>query len=450
MSFKQIILIIALLALVLCASLVAQTIEPQIDEYIDAQMKLGRFSGAVLVAKDSGILVSKGYGLANQELNVPNTPQTKFRLGSVTKQFTSMLIMILEEGGKLSTDDYVAEYIEDYPNGDKITIHHLLTHTSGIPDVFDIDGFNDIKRDPLTTEEFVDFFKNEQLDFEPGTEYDYSNSGYVLLSYIIEIVTGKSYEDFLTENILKPLEMNDTGMDSHSKVIKNRADGYYPGGDGLINAPYLSMTLPAGGGGLYSTVQDMYKWDRSLYTEKLVSKKSLDKIFTPHSDSSTYCYGWRKAEDFGKLCFQHGGGIEGFVCVVKRYVDDDVFVVVLSNFINSPVREIAKDLAAILFDEEYNLPEETDVFELEDEILISYAGEYELAPGTNLVVTFIESRLFVAPPGQPPIEIFPESETDFFVKAFPAKLSFSKNESGIVIELYFKAGGNDMVAKKVK
>ncbi|OGU56050.1 MAG: hypothetical protein A2V66_14880 [Ignavibacteria bacterium RBG_13_36_8] len=434
----------------MCASLVAQNLEPQVDEYLNAQIKLGRFSGAVLIAKDGKVLLSKGYGMANHELDVPNTPKIKFRLGSVTKQFTSLLIMKLEEEGKLKVTDPVSKFIPDYPRGDEITIHQLLTHTSGIPELLALDGFEDIKRDPLTTKELIDFFKNEPLDFEPGTKYGYSNSGYVLLSYIIELVTGKSYEEFVTETIFIPLGMNDTGMDSQSKVIKNRADGYFPAGEGLINAPFISMTLPAGGGGLYSTVEDMFKWDRSLYTGKLVKKSSLDKIFTPYSDSGKYCYGWIKGEDFGHVCFQHSGGIEGFVCYDKRYVDDDAFIVVLSNYINSPVKDIAKDLAAILFGESYELPQAAAVADVSEDILKSYSGIYEIAPENNLDVTFQNGNLFVAPPGQPPVQIFPETETDFFVKAFKATMTFVTGEDGKVSELILHMGPNDVHAKKIK
>ena len=450
MSFKQIILIISVLALILCASLVAQTIEPKVDEYINAQMELGRFSGAALIAMDGKILVSKGYGLANHELDVVNTPHTKFRIGSVTKQFTALLIMKLEEEGKLTVDDAVSKYIPDYPRGNDITIHQLLTHTSGIPDILSIDGFDDIKRDPLTTSEVIDFFKQEQLDFEPGTDYKYSNSGYVLLTLIIEQISGMSYEQFINETILEPLNMNNTGMDSFTKLIRNRADGYFPAGDGIMNAPYLSMTIPAGGGGLYSTVEDMYKWDCALYTEELISKNLLDKIFTPYSDSSSYCYGWRRIEEFGRTCYQHGGGIEGFVCVDKRYVDDDAFIIVLSNFVNSPVREIAKDLAAILFGETYELPKETIIADVPVDVLRSYAGSYEIAYGNNLEVTFDNGHLFIAPPGQPPVQIFPKTEKDFWVKAFKAEMTFVTDDQGNISELILHMEKDDIHAKKTK
>jgi CubicO group peptidase (beta-lactamase class C family) len=448
MSFNQILFFILFVALILCARNIAQVSEQNVDEYINTQMELGRFSGSILIAKDGEILISKGYGLANYELEVYNTPQTKFRIGSVTKQFTSLLIMILQEKGELDVNDPVLKFIPDYPKGDKITIHHLLTHTSGIPDLLGIDGFEDIKRDPSTPEKTVEFFKDEPLIFEPGTEYKYSNSNYVLLSNIIELITGKSYEDFVMESIFIPLEMKDTGIDSHSKLIKNRADGYFPAGEGIVNAPYLDMSIPTGGGGLYSTVEDMYKWDRALYTDKLVTQKSLKKIFTTYAED--YCYGWRETEEFGYKCYRHGGGIEGFVAEIDRYTSDDACIIVLSNFVNTPVRAIAKDLTAMLFGEEYELPVGKETVMVTPEILASYSGIYEIAPGNTLKVSHSDEKLFIAPPGQPPIEIFAESETKFFVKAFNADMSFTRDDDGNVSELILHMGKEDVHAKKIK
>ncbi len=448
MSLKQILFFTLLVSLILCARSIAQVSEQKVDEYINAQIKLGRFSGSVLIAKDGEILISKGYGMANHELDVSNTPQTKFRIGSVTKQFTSMLIMILQERGELDVNDPISTFIPDYPNGDIITIHHLLTHTSGILELLDIDGFEDIKRDPSTPGKTIELFKNEPLIFEPGTQHKYSNSNYVLLSNIIELITGKSYEDFVMENIFIPLEMNDTGIDSHSKVIKNRADGYFPAGEGIVNSPYLDMSIPTGGGGLYSTVEDMYKWDRALYTEILVTQKTLEKIFTAYAEN--YCYGWKEAEEFGHKCYRHGGGIEGFVAEIDRYTLDDVCIIVLSNFINAPVREIAKDLAAMLFGEEYELPVDKETVVVASDILESYSGIYEIAPGNTLEVSHGEGKLFIAPPGQPPVEIFAESETKFFVKAFNADMSFARDDNGNVSKLILHMGKEDVHAKKIE
>ena len=447
MLLKQSLFLI-LLILILCTPNNAQVSEQKVDEYISAQMELGRFSGSILIAKGGEILINKGYGMANYELNVINTPQTKFRIGSVTKQFTAMLVMMLKEGGVLDVNDSISKFISDYPNGDKITIHQLLTHTSGIPDLLGLDNFEDFKRDPSTPQKTVEFFKNEPLEFEPGTKYEYSNSNYVLLSYIIELVTGKSYEEFIKESIFVPLEMKNTGMDSPSKLITNRADGYYPAKDGIVNAPYIDMSIPTGGGGLYSTVEDLYKWDRALYTEKLVTKKTLEKIFTPYAED--YCYGWQKAEEFGHNCYRHGGSIEGFIAEIDRFPDDDVCIIVLSNFINTPVREIVKDLTAMLFGEHYELPVSKKVVEVSPEILESYSGTYEIAAENTLEVSYSDSKLFISPPGQPPIEIFPESEAKFFVKAFNADMSFIKDNDNNVLELILHMPKNDVHAKKIK
>jgi len=448
MSLKQILFFTLLVSLILCARSIAQVSEQKVDEYINAQIKLGRFSGSVLIAKDGEILISKGYGMANHELDVSNTPQTKFRIGSVTKQFTSMLIMILQERGELDVNDPVSTFISDYPNGDKITVHHLLTHTSGIPELLGIDGFEDIKRDPSTPGKTLELFKNEPLIFEPGTQHKYSNSNYVVLSNIIELITEKSYEDFVKESIFLPLEMNDTGIDSHSKVIKNRADGYFPAGEGIVNSPYLDMSIPTGGGGLYSTVEDMYKWDRALYTEKLVTQKTLEKIFTAYAEN--YCYGWKQAEEFGHKYYRHGGGIEGFVAEIDRFTVDDACIIILCNFINAPVREIAKDLAAMLFGEEYELPVDKETVVVASEILESYSGIYEIAPGNTLEVSHSIGKLFIAPPGQPPVEIFPETETKFFVKAFNADMSFARDDNDNVSELILHMGKEDVHAKKIE
>jgi len=244
-------------------------------------MKLGNFSGSVLIAKGDEVLVRKGYGLANIEIDVPNTPKTKFRLGSVTKQFTAMAILQLQEDELLSVNDPLSKFIPDYPEGDKITIHHLLTHTSGIPNLTDFPELEKIKKIKTPIEEIIKIFKNEQLEFAPGEKHQYSNSGYTLLGYIIEKASGKTYEEYLKENIFIPLNMKDSGYDHYNTVLLNRASGYSPGKDGIVNAKYIDMSIPFGGGCLYSTVGDMYLWDRALYTDKLLSESSLNEMFTP-------------------------------------------------------------------------------------------------------------------------------------------------------------------------
>ena len=334
---------------VFCAAASAQDIEAKVDACINAYIESGNFSGSVLIAHGEDVLVCKGYGLANIEHGVLNTPHTKFRIGSVTKQFTSMAVIQLQERGLLSTEDFLAKYIPDYPHGDEITIHHLLTHTSGVVNFTSLSDFDEIEILNLSIEETIELFKNKPLDFQPGEKYKYSNSGYVLLGFIIEKVSNKSYADYIKENIFDPLDMKNSGYDSYSKIINNRAAGYISSKNGLVNAGYIDMSIPHGAGALYSTVEDLFRWDRALYTEKLVKNDSLKKIFTPFKND--YGYGWFISERFGRKCVQHGGGIEGFKVNISRYPDSRACIIVLSNFEHAPVSDISQDLAAILFGE---------------------------------------------------------------------------------------------------
>src|SRR5215813_2874705 len=231
-------------------------IEARVDAYMKPYVDMKLFNGSVLIAQKGKVLLSKGYGMANYELDVPNTPKTKFHIASITKAFTAASIMLLEERGLLHTGDVLTKYIADYPNGDKITIHHLLTHTSGIPNINNFPQYNDWSRFPQTTASLIEKFKTLPLNFQPGARYDYSNSNYNVLAFIIEKVSGKSFGDFLKENIFDPLDMKDTAHDGDaSAIIKNVAAGYTPTGyDGFEKTPYLDWTAKTGNGSLYSTV----------------------------------------------------------------------------------------------------------------------------------------------------------------------------------------------------
>lgn len=329
-------------------------ISSKIDQYLKAYESKGWFSGSILVAKQGEILISKGYGMANYELDVPNRPETKFHLGSVTKQFTSMAIMQLYDRGLLDVNDPLSKYIPDYPNGKKITIHHLLTHTSGIPDYINDDSsFNSICRLYHSLDQIIDRFKNKSLEFQPGVRYDYSNSGYVLLSYIVEKVSGKTYEEFLEENIFKPLNMKNTGYDHLTPIVKKRASGYSISSDKLTNAEFFDRSNLQGADGLYSTVEDLYIWDQALYTEKLVSQGTMDKIFTPYPPATTYGYGWTT----NKTEMKHFGRMDGFYTFIYRNIKDKTTIIVLSNIQQAPINIISKDLVNILNEKEYKMPD---------------------------------------------------------------------------------------------
>ena len=428
----------------------AQQISVKVDEYMNAAAKVERFSGSIVVARNGQPIVSKGYGMANYELNVMNTPQTVFRLGSLTKQFTAAAIMQLQERGKLNVGDSICKHLTDCPTAwQPVTIRNLLTHTGGVPNYTSLPGFMKTASLPMSTAELTGRFKNMPLEFTPGEKYAYSNSGYHLLGLIVERASGKSYADFLQENIFTPLGMKQTGYDDHRRVIKSRAAGYARGeGDSLVNAEYLDMSIPYAAGALYSTTEDLLRWEQALYTEKLVSRKSLDEMFTPFKNE--YGYGWGISKQFNRQVIAHGGGIFGFSTFIARFPLERVTIIVLSNNQNTPSEKIANDLSAIVFDAPYKIPQERKVVMVEPQTLEKYVGQYQLAPNFIITVTVENAKLMAQATGQPKFELFAESETEFFLKAVDAQVTFVKDEKGNVTSLILRQGGRDTPAQKIK
>ena len=304
-----------------------------IDTMLDNLAQQSLFTGAVLIAKQGKVLLSKGYGLADRAQNIPNTPQTRFRLGSLTKQFTAMAILILEKQGKLNVNDLICKYIPDCPSTwAAITIKHLLTHTSGIPNFTSFADYEGTKGLPSTPIQTIARFKDKPLDFQPGGKFSYSNSGYVVLGYIIEQVSGQTYEEFLQQSIFTPLNLRDTGYDHNSNSL---AVGY-PDKNSTLPADFIDMSIPYSAGALYSTVGDLYQWEQSLSTEQLVPKAYLDEMFTSQvtvpGSGLGYGYGWYIGKDpLGRSINEHIGGIEGFASIIARYPDDQVTIIILSN-----------------------------------------------------------------------------------------------------------------------
>jgi len=431
----------------LSASSRSGDIPQRLSAYMDAAAKIEKFNGSVLVAKDGNILLAKGYGLANAEHEIPNTPETKFRLGSITKQFTATAILILQDQGKLKVTDLIGKYLSDAPKAwEKVTIHHLLTHTSGIPSYTDDPSYMKSMTKPETVESMMARFKDKPLEFEPGSKFRYDNSGYFLLGAIIDKVSGKPYEAFLKEAIFEPLGMTNTGYDRHATVLPKRASGYNRQGDGLVNAPYLDMNQPYAAGSLYSTVGDLFRWDRALKAGKPVSKTAMAAMFTPFKDN--YAYGWMIDDRKGHKQIGHGGGINGFATDFERYPEDDVCVAVLCNVLPANPGKVSRDLAAIVFGETVALPKARVVAKVDPKIYDDYVGKYQLAPTFALTVTREGDRLMTQATGQEKIEIFPESEAKFFLKVVDAQLTFEK-EAGKVTHVILHQNGRDMKAKRV-
>jgi CubicO group peptidase (beta-lactamase class C family) len=428
-----------------------QEITAKVEEYMNAAVKVDGFGGSILIARNGKPVISKSYGMANIELSVPNTPQTVFRLGSVTKQFTAMAIIMLVERDKLGVSDPICKYLPDCPAAWKpITVKNLLTHTSGIPNYTSFPEFAKTAVLPTLPAEMIGQLKDKPLEFAPGEKFAYSNSGYYVLGEIIERASGKTYAEFLQENIFSPLGMKQTGYDNPLEIIRNRAAGYQRQGGEIINAAYMDMTIPFAAGALYSTTGDLLIWDQALYTEKLVSRKSLDEIFTPFKSDNGYGYGWSIGKKFDRRVIAHGGGIYGFASQITRFPEDRVTVIVLSNIQAAPAGKIANDLSAIVFDASYEIPKERKEIAVEPKILEKYVGQYQVAPNLIITVTLENGKLLGQVSGQSKFALSAESETAFFSKDVNAVITFVKDANGQVTGLTLNQGGSGTPAQKIK
>ena len=326
-----------LISLLFVSTLSSQEDEiTRIDALLTAYASEDRLNGAVLIAQGDEVLYSKGFGLAHMELEVANTPDTRFRIGSITKQYTAALILQLVEEGKVDLEGKLSDYVPDYPaeHGKQVTIHQLLNHTSGIVSYTGREEFWKKSRDPFTTQEFLEAFTVEELEFEPGTKWNYNNSGYYILGVVIEEVTGMPYDQALRKRLMDPLGLENTGYDHFHKVIKNRATGYLEWGIGYRRAGYIDTGLPYAAGMLYSTVGDMHKWTRALHAAKpFKNKETLEKMLTPYMQNYGYGIGINE-RTFGEETVQvisHAGGVHGFASNLVYFPEKELTVAGADN-----------------------------------------------------------------------------------------------------------------------
>ncbi|MFP2924928.1 serine hydrolase [Pyxidicoccus sp. 3LG] len=341
----------------------AATRQQELDRLVTKYHQLRQFNGAVLVADEKGVILKKGYGFANFEWQAPNTSDTKFRLGSVTKPFTATVVMQLVAEGKLGLDDKLTKHLPDYrkDTGDRITLAHLLNHTSGLPNYTSPEFFQRESRNPFPVADFVKRFASGDLEFEPGTKWAYSNSGYHVLGAILEKVTGKPYAQVVRERIFDPLGMKSSGYDVASTVLPKRAGAYEFRPNGYVNAPYIDMSIPYAAGSLYSTVEDLYLFDRALYFDKLLPAAQKQQMFTPKLGG--YGFGWtvkpRQLHD-GKTevaTLSHDGGVNGFATLLVRVPDRKELVVLLDNTSRGDkLDELAAGVLSILHGVKPRLP----------------------------------------------------------------------------------------------
>ena len=521
----------------------------EFDKLLSEHFKTDEPGATVLVSRNGQIIYKKAFGMANLELNVPMQVDNVFWIASIGKEFTAVAILQLMEQGKLNLQDEITKFIPDYPTqGNKITIEHLLTHTSGI---HNFSGMPDPER-KLTTDctpnEVIDFFKNLPMRFAPGTQWEYSNSGYFLLGYIIEKITGKPYSEYLEENIFKPLGMTNSLFANNKRIIKNRVGAYSQGENGFENSRPLNATIIYSAGAIQSTVEDFFKWHQAVHSYKLVKKEILDKAFTRYKltdgKEADYGYGWRLGYVYESSSIWHGGGIEGFGNIEIYLPKEDVFVVIFTNCDCSYPKDITSKLAALAVGKPYEYKEipvantilqgytglyenqkgqqriitvsenqlysqlgrspksklkayQKDMFFFEDDamktiefsgnkkgkieklttkkldgnevwnrtnksipdsngikvdekILETYVGEYEIPSIMTFSVTKEQDKLFLQGEGQDKFEIFADTENKFFTKVNDAEFEFVKDDSGKVTKAILNQGGRQADAKKIK
>lgn len=428
---------------------VAQTMPQEIDELIKAYTNQGSFNGAALIAQKGKVLLQKGYGYKNVSANSFNDSNTIFQIASLTKQFTSTFILQLQEQHKLSMQDKLTKYIPDYPNGDNITIESLLTHTSGIHNYNDEAFMENNITKHIKLDSLISLFKNVHPDFKPGEKYNYSNSNYILLGFIIEKITGKSYYTVIRENILLRLGMNHSGFDFASLKSDNKAIGYSRLTSKLKKpSPIVDSSVTYAAGSMYSTVGDLYKWNSALYTDKIVHDSSLQKAFTPFKNN--YGYGWMIDTAYGKKAVLHEGGTLGFTSFIGRIPEDSTCIILLDNKQSNGLLKIAEDINAILNKQPYNFPKLRNEIDVDSATLKSYTGDYQLTPEIILTITLEDGQLMVQTKGDGKAEMFAEKENYFFLKMVDTQIEFIKNSIGKITKLAFYDNGQKIEALKIK
>ncbi len=413
------------------------------DRLVQASTDADAFSGSVLVARDGRIVLDRGYGLANREWLIPNASDTRFRLGSITKQFTAVAIMILNERGLVDLDAPVKTWIKDAPPAwDQVTVRRLLAHTAGIPNFTSFDDFQASKALPVTIDGLIARFRDRPLDFQPGEGRKYSNSGYVLLTAVIEKASGQSYADFLAENLFTPLRMSDSGYDSNAVILPRRASGYAPSATGVVNADYWDMSIPQGAGGLYSTTHDLLKWEQGLFGGRLLTPASLAVLTTPVRDQ--YAFGVFVAKAQGNTTIAHSGGLDGFNTYMAYDPDRRITVIVLGN-LNGPAPDALG--AALLALSREGASQNDAAITVAPEVLQTYAGVYALTPTASITVSATNDVLTGQWTGQAASTLSPAS-ADAFRQPDGDEITFIRSASGAITGLILHSGDNDRIAYK--
>jgi len=429
-------------------------ISSKIDALISSNYTKTNPGVSVLIAENGKAIYRKAFGKSNLELNTTMSSENVFQIGSLTKQFTAVSILMLLEQGKLNLDDRIETYITDFPiRGKKITIHQLLNHTSGIKNNTPIGDKGYLSRKDMSSIELTNYIKNNPLDFEPGSKFKYSNAGYILLGRIVEIISGVSYKEFIENNIFKKLNMSSSSYGSMKTIIKKRANGYQFKQNKFVNADYMSLTLPFSAGAIMTTVDDLLAWHNALQNFTLIKKESLQKAMSPsilnNGKKIPYGYGWRFANLKGSSVIAHTGSTKGFTSTAMFFPKENIYMVILTNCNCKNILDVNKSIANLILKKSIVSPQVKTV-KIASEILQKYIGTYEVKPTVNITISYKNNSLFLTAPRQTKsIALFPKNEFQFFMKVVPAKIMFKTNKKGAVTGLILNQSGRKILATKI-
>ena len=429
-------------------------IEARTDAYFAPYLEMGNFSGAVLIGKGDEILLSKGYGMANYELEVPNSPHIRYQLGSLGKQLTAAAILKLQEQGRLVLSDPIRKHIMNYRHGDKVKIHHLLSHSSGVPELPETGVFSKSEKKD-SGKNWIDRLNKIKLEFAPGSQFAYRNINYMLLSEIVIRASGTTVPDYIRENICKPLGMTETVFNV-GLVIEGRSEGYYLDFEGLKNARLYS---PMDVGASYSSVDDYFRFLRGIFNKEILSPASVERMLTPYLESYGYAWYITEVETDRKLVF-HGGSAPGYICNVSNLRDEDLTIIVFCNIGNISLGKIVSDLAAIAQGQPYNIPKTRKTIVLNPASLSRYEGYFK-GDDENVVWIRIEDdhlSLVLSTKGNFYSSgglsfkyiLFPESQRQFFAKEFDGQVEFLSFASGKAEQIRFTVNGKQRMLRRIE
>lgn len=440
----------AAVLLLVTYSAFCQSPTDRLDSIVTRYANLQRFNGAVLVAKGGTVLLDKGYGYRNVADKIPNDAGSIFQLGSITKQFTTTVMLLLQQEGKLNVKDKLSKYFPQFPKADSITIEQLMLHISGIYNYTNDKIFmaTEVSK-PSNREKMMTLFKDKPFDFSPGKGWNYSNSGYSMLGYIIEKAAKMPYELAVRKYIFTPLGMTHSGFDFTHLKSPEKTTGYFKiEGRNAIVAPIVDSSVSYSAGAIYSTVGDLYKWHQALEQYTVLSKAEQEKAYTPVKNN--YGYGWVIDSVDGKRRVGHGGGIHGYITNFVRIPEDDICIVLLSNASDKSLEEMTDKIIKQLYNKPYELPKQKIAINLPEATLQQYEGLYEIRSDLKVTISLKDGLLHAAPTGQSVKILYAEKEDMFFDPLDPVQVEFLRNYKNEVEGLLLYQGGKKIFCRKIK